>query len=642
MLFDAYISKSMRFMNKEIKKINKNLVVTIHPTGSLRANYAKGDGVFYKNTIKSGIELLGSCMEHTEIAVNKLTQSGATPVQVLSAVFFPVIYKLIKGKDILSLILIPGDDQTVDGFEKKVMGFFDFLSCCTISYKGKQINVGEHFRELRHKIASRLRRMSDSWFVFTPRKNYISAIQICKDFCVENNYGVAVFIDESHCRTKKDSILSKMYDVIYRDKKLATTVLVVTSATNWCYLKLPKIVDILIGDGYVGANIHPEHFGYYADPSTVIEPDFIDFANLSSKIGVDLESLAYLRSEKKFEKSDIACSFNQFIQDSANKFALAVPEIFQMVPDAMGMLMRCSDNGITRAFSRQLKHKLGNDVKVIDWYDKLDNNDLSEVIKQEVGKGQRYIILVTARGRQSDTFPDDCLIGISLTEKSGDLRALWQDIVGRMSGYRGKTLIIQSTINTNIMLDLMENRNNPDVEERKRFASEICNLDTRNVLKRKRQEREFSPLIECDDPIVKRLQTVLNTPLVNGEFIDKFSVSMSEKINITKIVPESEFVRLEKKYNIKLLRFSDSVYTNKINNHIPRLSLRTGSLTSHFGGIDDGCVIVRVKDGKKKIEPLNIIGLKFIQCPDYNLDGSKKSTYELKKNTKPHEITHKE
>jgi hypothetical protein len=187
------------------------------------------------------------------------------------------------------------------------------------------------------------------------------------------------------------------------------------------------------------------------------------------------------------------------ISDSCKWFISKNPK------NAQGILIRlANDNAAAGELADFLEKSLPG-VTIIRYFDNEFTTIADLLIQQRVTDGF-YVIIATARGRMSDSFPSHCAYGLDLTRKSSTLGALLQGVLGRMCGYNKNPIVVLSDMNEERIREYIES-------DYTKYGGKL--LGTSSV-KHRNATAQFSLKDFHDDWRMKRIFAKLNTQILGG------------------------------------------------------------------------------------------------------------------------------
>ncbi|MFA5490547.1 MAG: hypothetical protein WC284_15275 [Candidimonas sp.] len=219
------------------------------------------------------------------------------------------------------------------------------------------------------------------------------------------------------------------------------------SATPFGFTQADNIFKVrqFIGDNYTGLNMFE---GQPIDPTIKVKiPSVFSFKEVSDLIEDDFDDIRHymgLSSEKQFETW---VTKNDYDGSNIDTMAIAKEMFYNMLDKilfnnidpsdltSVGMCVRfCSKRAKTEEIIESLE--LTKMFDVIRFYD--DNHcgmRIKDIIANRPNKNKPFMIVVVAKARMGDSFPNSVELFVDFTNEASDINALLQGLFGRSCGY---------------------------------------------------------------------------------------------------------------------------------------------------------------------------------------------------------------
>jgi len=519
------------------------------------------EGMF-PETIDTVVRVIQALENGDNVALNGLIQSAKSASQTTSAMLFGVIHYLAKNQKTMPIFLLPNGDSYVNQFSEKLSWVQVLIYDAEITVNGQSILVKDYYRDAikhernvnakqfarigaitnRNKVMRTLDEVcSNGDHIIVPvSKRYQEVIRILVNSACLNGWLTLLDRDESHHSVAKNSvndrtfggdfeesgieILSDGEKAIYEMIQDKNVQVMAVSATNWPAM-MDKFVQIPVTvncDNYCG--LDQRYFGkndkygklVARDMGVKIKlPEIFNLTNFANMVGN--VNIKYLRgslyvNHKSFcrykedhpdfpfkSHEEYKHKSNTAISDSCKWFIAKNPK------NAQGILIRlANDNAAAGELADFLEKSLPG-VTIIRYFDNEFTTIADLLVQQRVSDGF-YVIIATARGRMSDSFPSHCAYGLDLTRKSSTLGALLQGVLGRMCGYNKNPIVVLSDMNEKRIREYIES-------DYTKYGGKL--LGTSSV-KHRNATMQFVLKDFHDDSRMKKIFAKLNTQILYG------------------------------------------------------------------------------------------------------------------------------
>ena len=395
------------------------------------------------------------------MALNAPTMSGKTGLINVCSFMGPILY-LLTGKDFLIKRLLINNNTLESQSDIALQAFFGLYSqSLEFEFDGHTMTLEQYKRELTDRIPELRQDNVDMANFRSSNTRALAFEQLKKILLAYENLHLIACCDEAHYRTDRDSVLHKMIrgEQTWIGEKICY---VAFSATNYAFNQFAEnngqpIVTMPPSDGYVG-------YGWVGGKRfDMITPEVISLQEFDEMSGAGLYSV---RDVKKLdpEKNPSIKHCDQFRKKwmwaiyHAAKYCL----ISSNTNNAKGMVIRGLNNNtimeqivcvLNRMFGQEIIFILYNGDTKKEVVCGPDENPVETMITQAAGPPENrrpYVLIGTGEFRCGNDLGRDCLAGLEFNEKM-EPQVLMQSIAGRMTGYKGRTIVILSGHNVKML-----------------------------------------------------------------------------------------------------------------------------------------------------------------------------------------------
>ena len=447
--------------------------------------YYQSSEEIYTQTIQTSINTARELLANNHVALVGLTQSDKSASQFLSATIYAAIHYLKTNQLCVPLFTCPhSNGKFVGQLSTKFSVLSPLVNYIQITYNKKTIAIKDYM-SLVSRVLTKVASSSQKIIHHMENGGAYYPIRICaaiqKDFglfikhLVEKHNCLPIIIrDEVHLNNREGSIEHQTYmedqedgqvfgnclDLFNSKKALFMPV----SATPWNSLHF-KMVKIEIDKEFYSG--FPQFYRYqgqeiWLDVPEHRHPEYTTFAEIHWFFKKYTRAITCYREEDKYYKYINEESHEKFQE----RYAKAVYEIISSQFQAKrytlkgklinGMLIRAfNSNKLTDQLIRQIK-KINKNYN-FNFYSMYEDKTASvgDFIKSHHidldDDEKKNIIFLTGSGRASDSFPAKFGYGLDFTNEASNWTALFQGIIGRVTGYNKNPIIILSEENKNLL-----------------------------------------------------------------------------------------------------------------------------------------------------------------------------------------------